>query len=383
MKARAFLLLSMMLAACAGAPVAPPAERLFNDRLFAALSERISADQVFAPSDEMKRFVAAEIGVQLHGRTQQQAFIDALWTKGKLRIEYDSTMTRNAAETFAERSGNCLSLVIMTSTLAKEMGLPVRYQVVYVDDTWNRVGDVYFSIAHVNIGLGKRKIEGGFGKNEVDMMTIDFLPAEEIRGVQTRTIGEETVVAMYMNNRAAEMLSDGRLDDAYWWARAGILQDPGFSNSYNTLGVVYRRHGNLAEAGKVLAYALEREPRNANIMSNLALVLSDLGRVAEAKVLAAKVAQLEPDPPFSFFNRGMAAMRNGDYKSAKNLFAREVDRAPYYHEFHFWLAMAHIGLGEIAPAKAQLTLALETSSRRKDQSVYAAKLARLDSHAVQ
>jgi len=33
---------------------------------------------------------------------------------------------------------------------------------------------------------------------------------------------------MYMNNRAVETLARGNLDDAYWWARAAILEDPHF-----------------------------------------------------------------------------------------------------------------------------------------------------------
>ena len=62
-------------------------------------------------------------------------------------------------------------------------------------------------------------------------------------------IEEKTILAMYMNNRAAESLAGGRIDDAYWFARAAVLQDPDFMTPYNTLGVVYQRHGNLGEAG--------------------------------------------------------------------------------------------------------------------------------------
>ena len=50
--------------------------------------------------------------------------------------------------------------------------------------------------------------------------------------------------------------------------------------------------------------------------------------------------KIEPEPPFAFFNRGMAAMRAGDLRAAKESFEREVARSPDYHEFHFWLAVA-------------------------------------------
>src|SRR6185436_18694717 len=268
-------------------PVAPPVE-LFGDQLFRPPSERIATGDIFAVSDEMKRFVRAELSGS-HGGGVQQRFAEALYIKGELRLEYESVRTRNAAEAFADRTGNCLSLVIMTAALAKEIGLPIRFQRVFVDDTWSRSDDVYFAIGHVNVSLGRRQIDGGFGRNDSDTMTIDFLPARDLRGVRVQPLEESTIAAMYMNNRAAESFTQHNLDDAYWWARAAIEMDPGFVGSYNTLGVIYRRHGNAKEAEQVLAGALEREPANTHVMSNLIPVLDGLGRVAESRSLALKL----------------------------------------------------------------------------------------------
>jgi Tfp pilus assembly protein PilF len=380
MKYCAALLVSLILGACASPPVAPPDDHLFNDRLFLAPSVRISPDDVFALSDAMRQFVRTELTGPGRNKHPQQALVDALYTKGLLGLEYDSVMTRTAAQAFDARAGNCLSLVIMTAAFAREIGLPIRYQRVNVDEIWSRSGDVYLAIAHVNLALGKRNIDDRFGRGDGEFLTIDFLPGQDIRRARTQAIGERTIVAMYMNNRAAEALVEGQLDNAYGWARAAIGQDPGFPNAYNTLGAIYQRHGNAAEAENVLAYALEREPRNTHVMSNLVLALNDLGRVSEANALARKVAQLEPDPPFSFFHRGMAAMQQGNFTAARDLFATEVQRAPYYHEFHFWLAVAYVGLGDIDQARTQLKLAMELSSTSKDQKLYATKLARINSN---
>ena len=378
MKHYAVLLFSLLLAACATTPVVRQPDRLFNDSLFLAPSERISADDVFALSDEMKHYLDTEIARESNSKSRQEGLFDALYTKGKLKLEFDSAMTRNAAQAFAARSGNCLSLVIMTAAFAREMGLPVRYQSAFVDDVWSRSGDVQFFIGHVNLTLGR----GGLGRNETEL-TIDFLPPEEIRRVRTRPIGEKTIVAMYMNNRAAELFTQGRVNDAYWWARAAIGQDPGFLSSYNTLGIIYQLHGNLAEAEQALAYALERAPGNPHVMSNLVWVLNAQGRAAESRILALKLEQLEPNPPFSFFNRGLAALREGNFQAARDLFTKEIDRAPDYHEFHFWLAIAYAGLGEMEKVKNQLTIAMEYSTTRKDRDLYAAKLDRIRSSRLQ
>ena len=248
MRNSAILAICTLLAACATSPVAPPPAQLFNDQLFRSSVGAHQRRRVFAVSPAMKHFLNTELAGQVNARGLQQGFVDALFTKGQLKLEYDSAMTRNAAQAFDARAGNCLSLVIMTAALAKEIGLPIRYRRVFVDDSWSRSGDVYFSIGHVNLALGRPSIEGGFGRDGSDTMTIDFLPPEDVRRTPALIIGEETIVAMYMNNRAAEAVARGQLDDAYWWARAAIAKDRGFLNAYNTLGVIYHRHGNLREA---------------------------------------------------------------------------------------------------------------------------------------
>ena len=388
MKRWTVLLLSSLLAACAATPVAPLAQRdarFFHDRLFAAPAERIGADDLFAVSDDMKRYIDDAIAAPARVKGRQRALIDALYSNGQLRLEYDTEMTRNAAQAFAARSGNCLSLVIMTAAFAKELGLMVEYQKVFVDDTWARTGDIYLAIGHVNVSLGPRKTDQGGGgyrvgvkPHESDAMTIDFVPSTDLRAVRTRAIDEEIIVAMYMNNRAVEALARDQPDIAYWWAREAVARTPGFLMPYNTLGAIYRRHGNPEEAEQVLSHVLDREPRNTQAMSNLIPVLNDLGRVEAAQRLAARLEELDPDPPFSHFNRGMAAMRAGDPKTAKDEFAREVARAPDYHEFHFWLGIAYLNNGEIEPARRHLTLAMKNSTTRRDHDVYAAKLARIN-----
>jgi tetratricopeptide (TPR) repeat protein len=376
----AALLLSTLLAACATPELAKPPEGLFSDQLFAASSERIRAEDVFALSPEMKHYLTTDIATQVRLKGTQQGLYDALYSKRQLQLDYDSAMTRNAAEAFAARTGNCLSLVIMTAAFAKPLGVPVRYQSAYSDESWGRDNDTYFFIGHINLSLGRRSQEHvGFGQGDADHMTIDFIPPLEIRALRTYEIPEQTVVAMYFNNKAAEALTAGRLDDAYAWAKAAIVQDPGFGSSYNTLGVVYLRHGNLLQAEKVLSAALERDPNNTRLLSNLAAVFNAEGRVADAAALTRKLEQIDPNPAFSFFNRGLKAMREHDYAAARDWFIREVNRQPYYHEFHFWLASAYVQLGEIDKARKELNLALEYSTTRNDHDIYAAKLERIKS----
>lgn len=379
MKTWPVLLACLAIAGCAATPVAEQrsAEHLFHDRLFATPTESISASQVFAVSAEMKRYLEVEIADDLWAKGRQRALYDALYSKGQLKLEYDAAMTRNASQAFAARSGNCLSLLIMTAAFAKELGLTVRYQRVSGDDTWSRSGGFYFANAHVNVTLGRKPTDPRLLFSERNPLTIDFLARDSIFPQHARDLAEQTVVAMYMNNRAAEALAQGQVDDAYWWARAAAGADPKFMSSYNTLGIIYKRRGHLKEAEAILAHVLAAEPGNTHALSNQALVFEDLGRTAEAQALRRTLVEIQPYPPFHFFNQGMAAMRKSDFEAARKFFEREVDRDAYNHEFHFWLAAALQGLGRTRQAREHLLIALENGPTGYERELYSAKLAKI------
>jgi len=306
---------------------------------------------------------------------RRRQLIDALY-RGDLKLEYDAAMTRTAAQAFEARSGNCLALVMMTAAFAKEMGLAVTYQSVLGEEAWDRADDLYISIGHVNLLLEDNTPQSAFTFMQLPLI-VDFLPSSDARTMRTRQIEERTVVAMYMNNRAVESLTQGQVDEAYWWAREAIRKDPELLGAYVTLGVVYRTKHQPAFSEQVLARVAAREPDNVYAMSNRVLALRDLGRSAEADSLAQRLDVLDPHPPFSYFRQGMAALHEGRTEAARNLFAKEVARAPYHHEFEYWLAVSYMTLNDAERATVHLTRAMEVSTTRKDHDLYAGKLERL------
>lgn len=387
MRTPVLMLCAVLLGGCAAMrsaeQVPAPPARLWQDQLFGPPTAPVSAERLFTVTPAMKAYLQEEIVHKQRGKDPRQALFDALYRRDKLQVEYDSAITRNAEQTFNARRGNCLSLVIMTAALAGELGVEVQFQSIAIDDAWSRNGGLYFSSGHVNLVLGQPKLDLSRGYNAQQFLTVDFIPVPELARQQARSLEKRTVVAMYMNNRAAELLVQNRLDDAYWWARAALEQDPSFINSYNTLGVIYQHHGNVAAAEQVLRYAWQQAPDNTVILSNLAQTLTELNRPQEAQALRARLRELEPYPPFYFFNQGQLALQTGDYARARALFQRELDRSPDYHEFHFWLAVAAYKLGDLKTADSHMRLALENSTTRGDHDLYAAKLDRIKAYEAQ
>lgn len=372
-------LVAFTASGCAGVrPASQSAHELFADASFQPPSSPASSADLFTLSPAMRAYLrSARFAALLRTHGQERGLVEALYRTGELQLDYDASVTRNAADTYDLRTGNCLSLVIMTAAFAKELGMPVQYNDVDVEQLWSRSGGMYFANTHVNLTLGRLASPGLGTAGSSRALTVDFIPSADSASLHLRPIGEDTIRAMYMNNRAAELLAENKFDEAYWWARNLLAAHPDHLNGYNTLGVVYQRSGRFAMAEKVFRAGLVREPENTHLMNNLIPTLAGLGKGAEAAALKAKLASIDPTPPFHYFRKGQSAMVRGDYREAKTMFAKEVRRSPLYHEFHFWLAMAQLGLGERSAAREQLHLAMETSNTKELSRRYSAKLEHL------
>jgi Tfp pilus assembly protein PilF len=373
------LLAAALMSGCASLdkPAGPPVAQLFRDSAFVKPEGILTAQEIFALTPAMHEYVA-KVRQNMSSRNAHEALFEALYRRDMLRIEYDSEITRTASQAFEARMGNCLSLVIMTAALARELGLTVQYQRITGEDSWSRSGTLYLNNGHVNLVLGKPNSEVRPGTyDRAQFVTIDFLPPADAEKLDKEPIDERTIVAMFMNNRSAEALVQGKLDAAYWWARNAMEYEPSFVHSHNTLAIVYQRHGMLIESETVLRAALQRDPRSTVTLFNLVQVLNDQGRKDEALAVKAELERLEPQPPFYYFNLGRKAMDEGDYRRARGLFARELERAPYYHEFHFWMAKAAFEMGDLKTADKHMRLAMSNSTTRGDHDLYAGKLDRL------
>ncbi len=353
------------------------AAALFLDDRFAIAAERPDPTRVFELSADMRRYLDQQMAPVVKRLGMQQGLVDALYSGDHLRLEYDSAYTRNAAEAYAARSGNCLSLVIMTAAFAREMGMDVTFNRISIDEQWRLSGNLMMAAGHVNLSLSRYRIGDRLSYDANYLLTIDFLPPAELARQRSQPISESTIVGMYMNNRAAESLADDRPDDAYWFAREAIVQAPAEMAGYNSLAVVYMRRGLEPAAERVLRHALQREPDNTRLLGNLVHLLKKQGRGAEHQALAQRLQTLEPIAPYRDFQLGQAALREGRFAQALTLFAQEVARSPEQPDAHFGLARAHLALGHLQEARKHLQSARELSSSRGEAALYAAKLGRL------
>lgn len=374
------------LGACLGACLTgcttvapPPADSLFRDDLFAPVATP-DASLVMAADAAMRSYLETSLAGSAQRRDPRAALLDALRRSGDLRLTYDASRTGTASETFHARSGNCLSLALMTAALARALGVPATFREVQVTPEYERVGGLLLQSGHVNLLLSRGSARSLWGDDD---LVVDFLPGVDLRGQRSTTLTDATALAMFMNNRAAETLATGSLDDSYAWARAALQQDAGYAPAANTLAVVYLRRGEKQAAEAALRHALASDERNTAALSNLAQLLRQSGRPEVATVVEARLASLQPDPPFRDFEQGRAALERGDAVRAAELFARELRRQPYQHEVHFWAAQAWLQLGDGRRAAEHLRAAMDYSPTVARQRVYGAKLDHLRAQRLQ
>lgn len=266
------------LVGCASAPPAgpPPGADLFADALFASPAASAPVADPFHMSPAMHAYLQRRLPPATRREGAQAALLEALYAQGELRLDYDARYTRTAAEAFDDRQGNCLSLVIMTATFARELGLQVRFREVLDSPEVAHNGQLTFVIGHVNLALGSRPLGLHSAAHDQHWLLVDFLPGQDLRRQRVVVLEEQRIRAMFLNNRAAEELALGRRDSAYAHLRAAWQADPGYANLYNTLGVLYRQHGAPALAERALQTAQRLDPGNPHVAGNLAALQQPL-----------------------------------------------------------------------------------------------------------
>lgn len=370
----------VVFSGCAALVPPVPAQALLNDALFQHPPRPAEAQAVLALSPAMQQHLQA-----LRQRVPRQAdwpmaLAESLVRAGpqNMRIDYDTSITRTAAQAFEARAGNCLSLVVMTAALAQGLGLEVGFQAVRSPDQFRSESGLTLRTGHVNVVLAPRAPSAlwrnSIGELPRQHLVIDFLPMETAQDLPAEPIDAGRVLAMFMNNRAVEALLAQRPAEAYAWAREALAQDAGFLPGLNTLGVVYQRTGHLQAAAAVYEAVLARDGSQVPAVANLAQVREAQGDAAEAARLQRLLAALEPTPPLHHLQQGQAALAAGRWAEAVRHFQRELRQQADSHAAWFGLARAQLALGDAVAAAHALRRAEAASDTADTRRRYAGKL---------
>ena len=329
----------------------------------------IPADEdPFRVSEEMKQFLAANIGHGSDTVQQLETLVRLVFQENALHFTYEP-LTRTAAETFNKRSGNCVSFTFLFLAMARHLGMNAQFREVDIVPIWSRVGNIISMSGHANaaVSIGSQ------------VYIIDLFPQVNRVQLGGRIVSDARALAHFFSNRGVNQLADGNPPGAVAYFQKSVESDPATAFAWANLGVAETLVGNFEEGEKAYLKALKLAPGELVAMSNLAALYERLGRSREAKAFTAKVTKFQLKNPYYHFSLGLQDYQSGDYRASLEHYKAALKRKSTEHLFYLGLAKAHAQLGEMQKATANLKLAAKYAPDELSKHRYNEKLALLAS----
>jgi thioredoxin-like negative regulator of GroEL len=287
-----------------------------------------------------------------------------------------------AQQTLENLSGNCMSLAVMVTALAKLVDVEVSYRATYTDPVLEISAQTMLSSNHVRSYLYNPIAE----KNKQPLHLRSAIGIDYFRGSLDR-IGQRmdnaTFQAMVYNNLAVDALLAGDVAHSYWLSRAALKQQPTYKESINLIAIIYRRQGNFTMAKQWFDLGLSYHPANTSLISNYLVLAEQLNDLQLQAELQQQLHHSQDDNPYIWFSLAVKAERAEQYEDAIRFYRKLLRSAPYLHKANLALATLYLQQHDLAAAKTALTDALQYSYEPAGQARYQAKLQMLEQLAKQ
>jgi len=345
----------------------------FNSDLFGEQPEIISVEEIFNLSDEQQKAFLRYFKSPIRQYTLPHERVSSYLQNITMDFGYQGE-TFTAHEALQSTSGNCLSLAILTTALAKLAAVELEYQLVDSVPVFESHDNIVYKGQHVRTKLSSSEMQ----VSEVTLamkrksVLIDYFPTEGTRFVSN--ISEDEYVAMYYNNLASEAIAREDYNAAFWLLKKVLELVPGDPGAINAMAVVHRRVGDLAKAEAIYQYGIEHLDDKVSVLRNYRILLEKQGRLDEVAQINRQLTVLDDHSPFDWLHAGHNAYSEGNYQEAVLLYRKAVKIAPYLHEGHAGMAKAYYMIGNRQRAEREFRNALENSQRPSTRSMYEAKL---------
>lgn len=366
MKPLLALFFLVLCAACSSLPDSKlTSEQVLNAGVFEYQPALVDVDetQVLALNPAMESFLDTHISDTGNRNKQLRQLLHAIVDSESFGLIYDTT-TRTAAETFAERRGNCISFTNMFVAMARHVGLDVSFQQVAIPTLWQQQGDLFILNGHINVHVNVNYAM----EHVVDFDIGDFKSVYE-----REIVNDERALAHYYNNIAVQHLQDKDYDKAYAYFHRGLKNDESFTPLWINLGTLYKRAGYLDLSEASYLQALQLEKGNLVVISNLALLETVRGNSGKAEVYRERAHYHRMRNPYYRAHLARNEMLAGDFTGAVDHLQYAIRKVPVEDSFHFMLAVAYQKQGESDRALRHFAKAEELSETSEQQLRYQRK----------
>ncbi|MDZ7871394.1 MAG: tetratricopeptide repeat protein [Rheinheimera sp.] len=361
------------------------ADDLLQNQAFMPVETPIETrEQIFKLPEDLVLKARQEILAFGEPRERSLALLKFIFRDQTDPLQYVNNATLTALETYEQREANCLSLTILSYSLARSLGFRVQFQDVQIPEYWITRNGTSVLNGHVNLVVTPPYMQT-LAKTFISAdhnFLIDFERAGGSRErLPVRKIREADIVALFYNNKAADAMLTQQFDLAYRYLQEAAAVAPAVAATWNNLAVLYRQRS-MPEAAE-LAYlqSLALEPEHPNTMANLAILYDLLGRHADAARLSDKVQQTRQRNPYYFVMQGNEALSQQRFSDAETAFHRSIRLEPKMPEALFGLARVAILQHDYAAAFGYLQRARLHATPGADRRLYDHKIEMLNAVA--
>jgi TolB-like protein/Flp pilus assembly protein TadD len=158
-------------------------------------------------------------------------------------------------------------------------------------------------------------------------------------------------LATHYNGRVAPREVEELVATARASVKRSLELDPNHAGAHSARGAILENVDfNFAEAEAEYRRALELAPQNAAETSNLATLMSELGRLDEADALAQRAITLEPLRARTHFDLSRNLTALGRYDEAEAAVSKAIELQPQAAASYSWLAIIQILRGKSGAA---------------------------------
>lgn len=285
--------------------------------------------------------------------------------------------TLTASVALENKSGNCLSLALMTTALAKIASIEVGYQKINAAPVYKKENGVLTLSHHVRTYLYDPTWQPA--ENVMTFirprLVVDYFPSRY--DVPGESVSEPQFMGMYYRNLSVDALLKGEIKNAFWLAYQALQLSANDAENINLMAIIYRRAGLTENAEAFYQYGMQNARNNTNLLSNYALLLGSANRHEEAYVLRQKLLDYPDSNPYSWLKLGHEAYQQNNNLMAIRYYNKALKLAPYLDEIYFGLAKSLYKEREYGKAAIAMKTAAEKSWEKSERELYYAKLSAL------
>lgn len=382
------ILTALSLSACQQLPQTAGAvatEDLLNNQAFMPVNTQIETkEQIFALPEALIAEARQDVLAYAMPRDRSLALLKFIFREQQDPLQYVNNATLTALQTYEQREANCLSLTILSYSLARALGFRAQFQDVQIPEYWITRNGTSVLNGHVNLVVTPPYMQT-LAKTFISAdhnFLIDFERAGGSRErLPVRKITENDIVALFYNNKAADAMLIQQFDLAYRYLQAAAEVSPGVAATWNNLAVLYRQRQMSDYAERAYLQSLKLEPEHPNTMANLAILYAAMGRYQEAALLDNKVQQTRLRNPYYFVMQGNEALSEQRLVDAELAFHRSIRLEPKMPEALFGLAKVAIMQHDYAAATSYLQRARLHAPAGADRRLYDHKIEMLNAVA--